>query len=783
MNRWKLAVGGVAAIMAGGGLLGAYAKLAEKGSELVHVQEQMRVAGMRNQEIAAATAKSWELTRKYQNVGVTQVAEIIAETRLPYGSTEHAIKFAEPAVQFASLMRATLGNDKGEKASDEMFQLVRSAEMRNIAMDPAKLQTFFDDAAKIVEAFKGKQMPHDIFQQLKYARTNTPYLSERFVTRIMPSLALEMGSSSAGTALTSFSQEVVAGKMNKRAAEFLEQIGMIDKKDVLKTTTTQTILRPGAVKGWQLAATDPDLWASGLLMQHMLAHGYTDPMKQRLGFGIAFGNRTAENFANILGTPASIQRLNKDAAMIDEAHGLKGAKELLENDPTAAMQRLRTSFHNLLVALGAPQVGTAVAVMNNVANSVSGIADWASKHQVLVAGAGKAMVVIGAFLVGAGTVAVVAAGVAAVAAGGTVAIVAAIIAGIGAAVAAFLAMDWGGISKGLKSAADAVGGFFSRVWNVVRDFLSHIPGVSMLPGLHPDQKAPGPKPPPYVIEHGDSTFAKLMQGQFGGAPPTPPPARPAPLNVAVHAPAPPGPAVIVRPAAPAAMAVALRVPPPVAVPHRSVSANVSVQGPRVAVAAPHVAVGGPRVNVAAPAAPRFALAPPVLHLPAPVVRTVQPAPARIAVAASPQVHVSPPQVHLPVPSPVAVRVAAAAPRVNLTSVAVRSPSTPLHHVTNVSVAVAAPKNVAPAVHVSVQAQSSAPKLPPGLGRPSAPDRAPAVPILQTIKVQTTANLNIDGRKLASIVSEQLAHQMTGPRATARPDTRAAFTPKAAGYSY
>ncbi len=463
MTRWKTAAIGVAAIMGAGGILGAYTAIVNKGAELAHQQEAMRVAGFTERENAKATAESWRLAAQYKNVGVTDVAKIIGETRLPYGSAATAVQMAEPGVQFTSIMKSLLGKDKGGDAAEQMFELVRAGEMRNISLNPAKMRKFYDDAAKITEAFDGKIDPQDLFQFLKYARTNTPYLSERFVTSIAPSLMLEMGSSSAGTALTSLGQSIIAGKMTKRAAQEMERLGLIDPSNILKTMSTSTQLKPGAVKGWRQAASDPDLWAQQVLLPAMVAKGITDPLAQRLEFGVVFGNRTAENVANVLATQST--RLNKDAAMIGGASGLGGAKELAAKDPVTAMQSFSTAWNNLLTALGRPQVDTAVGFLNRVSGAIDAVAGLAARHPTAVKVIGGIALALAAALAVGGVVALGAAAIGAILASGPVAGIAVAIAAIATYVGTIIALNWPTVVKVFDTITGALGKFFSWVIN------------------------------------------------------------------------------------------------------------------------------------------------------------------------------------------------------------------------------------------------------------------------------------------------------------------------------
>jgi hypothetical protein len=155
-----------------------------------------------------------------------------------------------------------------------------------------------------------------------------PYLSERFIMSVGASLVQEMGATAAGNATQSAFRAVVGGIMTKRGAEQFERLGLLNPKDVLHTSTIGTQLKLGAIKGWQIFTSDPDVWAQKILMPALAKAGITKPMDVLLAFQQLFSNRMAGNVANVLGVQST--RINKDVAML-------GQTAATQHNPAAAV--------------------------------------------------------------------------------------------------------------------------------------------------------------------------------------------------------------------------------------------------------------------------------------------------------------------------------------------------------------------------------------------------------------------------------------------------------------
>ena len=102
-----------------------------------------------------------------------------------------------------------------------------------------------------------------------------------------------------------------------------------------------------------MLAQNPFQWAQEVLRPIIEQRFGKDANAQNpevIGFlGNLFGNRMAASAMAIL--TLQTRRLTKDASLIEQAHGLDQAADLLKNDPTAVMNRFKASWENSIYGL------------------------------------------------------------------------------------------------------------------------------------------------------------------------------------------------------------------------------------------------------------------------------------------------------------------------------------------------------------------------------------------------------------------------------------------------
>lgn len=458
LNRTSLAIGGGLALFGGTAALSGMAKMVEHGEKLVHVKQQLMAADVKGAELAEATARSWELSRRY-GLGVAEVLKDIKESRMVFGTTEHAIGFIDPLERMRVVLNSVT-EGSGNRAKESVYEMARAGELKGL-QTPQQFVSYFDQMTKAITATGGKVDPKAYAQATQYGRLASQGWDEEFYTRYLPSMIQEMRPSGAGTALMSLFGTGVQGKVSKRALSAMIAMGLIgDMSKIERNAHGDPVgFHPGALIGTDALTHNPFKWAQnylGPLLQKKFGDNVSASNPEVVGaLGEMFGNRMSAQAIAILALQG--KRLTKDANLIGEAHGLGYADNLLRNDPTAVMNKFKSAFENLLTAFTEPMVAPKLKMMNALANGMNKLAAWAVANPASVELLGKALVGVAAGLAALGATALVAALAPLIGGGG-------LLLGLATGLSAFAALHWPEMVTYTKSFAAALAPFFTFAW-------------------------------------------------------------------------------------------------------------------------------------------------------------------------------------------------------------------------------------------------------------------------------------------------------------------------------
>jgi len=371
------------AALIGGGATGfaivdGFIKATEHASELLKVQNQLTISGVSQLEIADATAKAFEVQQKY-GVKVADVLKDIRELRMPVGSTAHAVDFIEDLERMRIVLNA-FKEGTGDRAKEALYSAARSGELMGLKTNE-DFRNLFQAETQAITASGGKITPQGFLAAAQYGRVATQGWSQEFVDKWLPTLIQEQAGMQAGTGLMSLFRNIAQGHTPLGSTQALQEYGLLTDPSKLVYNKKGEIkgFHYGAVERSDLLVQDPYKWA-----QEVLAPA----LRKKLGADIApndpkvigaigdlISQRTAAQSAAIM--TLQPQRFEKDAKLIGETMGLKGADYLIKNDPYAAMSRFTAAWDALLTKLGGPLVGPATEALNHFADALNKLADGA----------------------------------------------------------------------------------------------------------------------------------------------------------------------------------------------------------------------------------------------------------------------------------------------------------------------------------------------------------------------------------------------------------------------
>jgi hypothetical protein len=449
--RMAQVIGGVAAVMGGVEIFRGMAGLVEHGSEVNHQLELMKVQGMEVKEINDSMAASMKTVGDVMTTTLSGNLQHVRELRYAFGDTDTALKYLDAVSKANSVLNSVKGG-----SSDQVWELVKSLEMKGLTADPDSFMSYVDTMTKATVASGGKVTPQQFMSAFKYGRTSMFGWDETFVGQYLPRLIQSMssgsgggggsGSGGPGNALMSAFAKVVQGQMPKKAAEEFERMGLASNVRPIKGSSES--LTDG-IAGRDQFMANPYEWVQKTLMPALAAHGITEQNDITEEVSKLFPVRTASQIIGEMALFGSAREgenspFEKDARLARGASGTGSYDELIKKDPTTVMQAFHAQLKSLFETLGSPIAAQATEWMVKLNGAIATMGQFAGAHPEGIKVAVDALAGLATGLVVAGIVALGAAiaGLVGVAGG---------IAAAAAGLATIAALNWSSIAAGLDS--------------------------------------------------------------------------------------------------------------------------------------------------------------------------------------------------------------------------------------------------------------------------------------------------------------------------------------------
>ena len=337
-----------------------------QGATLEHERVRMQASGMKPDDVARSEVEARKIAAETRLINVGEAMHMIRNIRSVVGSVDEALHMAEPLARLRATVQAA---HPDKNVAEDFDQLIKGLEIKGVTQDMGKFNEYIEGMAKALNVFGDTLKPHEYYQMFKYSRQAGARLSSDFMLSIAPTLAQELGGSSAGTAFSGFNQAIIGGKIKDVAAAEFNRLGLLKPESVIKTKTGSVKgFKPGGMVGSDLAATDPYLYVQNVLKPALERKGLDTVEKQLDEVPRLFGNRVVAQFVGMMLTQAD--RIEKDRKLIKEAKGTEALPDFLKNDPLAGVKALSESTNTLLSTLTNPLMPAATAAMSGFSTAL-----------------------------------------------------------------------------------------------------------------------------------------------------------------------------------------------------------------------------------------------------------------------------------------------------------------------------------------------------------------------------------------------------------------------------
>lgn len=362
-------IAGTAAAIAGSyAVKQATARIIHKAAAEQHERMRMAVGGMSSGEIETAQSVAEALQSKYKPIGQTNIMHMLRNARSVVGSFEEAQHIMEPLLKLRMVAQGARPHAALEEINEDFDKLVKGLEIKGVTQNMPKFERYIDGMAKALNLFGDTLKPYEYYQMFKYGRAATNGLDEKFMLGVAPTLAQELGGSSAGKAFATFYSTIIGGRMkNSAAAEFVK-LGLVDPSKIIKTKTGSVKgISPGGVSGADMARSNPYEWVQQYLLPAFMKHGITDENQRAQIIARLFGDQVAQQLVTIFATQQG--RIDKDMSLLGGAKGTAAAADVAKTFDSAS-KALGNSVDRLATSMGRPFIDPLTTALNSTADAI-----------------------------------------------------------------------------------------------------------------------------------------------------------------------------------------------------------------------------------------------------------------------------------------------------------------------------------------------------------------------------------------------------------------------------
>jgi phage-related tail protein len=406
-----LTVGGLATMATGQHVLGALSPAMDEAKAFQTQMAQFRAMGVGEATVTDAVtfARGMDIMGTSATENLKLLKESYGVLRDMHESEQVAPYLARMKFGIETVMaNSGHGDGHGEQAESMFMDLLKVAELRGAAKDPAKLKRVLDFATQSYVASGGLVKPDDLLNMIKTGGIAAKQLDDTSFFFGMLHTMQEMGGHRAGTGLATAYQNWAAGRSTQQAAEELRQLGMLNKDAIQygKTGHLKKML-PDALKEGDLYRSNPFAYLMTRVVPKLNPNGTLSDQQVISKINNLFsGRKGGDLFASLYLERANIA---KQLANAPKAYGVDALYNEASTTAGGQEAELLARKADLYRELGTQLLPVYVTGLQTLTHALRGLTNWNQSHPrlakgiVMVAGSlGVLMTVIGGVMIGLG---------------------------------------------------------------------------------------------------------------------------------------------------------------------------------------------------------------------------------------------------------------------------------------------------------------------------------------------------------------------------------------------
>ena len=273
--------------------------------------------------------------------------------------------------------------------------------------------------------------------------------------------AIGMGAGPAGTALTSFMQQVTGATVSRAVAEKMTQAGMLGKKE-WHTDHGKVIVDASAQKRLGNVMGDPIAWIEGEGKEKIEAFAKQNGISTIAAVAQLFGRQTTQRLvAEALAAEPTFKRVRE---MFGDVPGFEDIyKRLQGEDLSTNIEGFEQAWKGLLEALGEPGIPLAIDALQSATGALHAFTSFAADHPTVIAALETAATGLAAAFVVMGTAATVGAIATFIPGGAAAVAITGLVAGIAGISTALVGSNWTTLWDTFMAPIRAIRGFLESL--------------------------------------------------------------------------------------------------------------------------------------------------------------------------------------------------------------------------------------------------------------------------------------------------------------------------------
>ncbi|KVR77308.1 phage tail tape measure protein [Burkholderia ubonensis] len=324
----SMAIGGYAARSTGMRVIGGLGGTLDEEKKMTNERARITALGLGDQ--ATKDAEKYVRSMNMMGVSTTDNMTMMRDALSIFADEHHAQMVMPTLAKMKFANESLFGGEDAHAIEEKFMNMMKVVELRGGTKDEPTFKKEANMVQKVLSATGGRVGGDEWRNFIQTGGVAAKQMRQDAFYYQMEPLIQEMGGHAVGTGLMSAYSNVYQGKTTVRAAKEMMNLGLLDKKNVEYNKIGMIKrVKPGALMGGDLFKASPLEWLEKVLLPQMAKKGITDPDKVKDMISTIFTNRTAANlFSTMYMQRVQIhknERLNAGAYGIDDGARLAAA--------------------------------------------------------------------------------------------------------------------------------------------------------------------------------------------------------------------------------------------------------------------------------------------------------------------------------------------------------------------------------------------------------------------------------------------------------------------------